>query len=76
MALGLRLADWPGRTQMVEKGRLTYFLDGAHTEESVRACAAWFNKASKQDISQEEKIFKVNIRELFDTKYIFITFTH
>ena len=22
MALGLRLADWPGRTQMVEKGRL------------------------------------------------------
>ena len=62
MALGLRLADWPGRTQMVEKGRLTYFLDGAHTEESVRACAAWFNKASKQAISQEEKIFKVEIR--------------
>jgi len=61
MALGLRLADWPGRTQMVEKGRLQYYLDGAHTEESVRACASWFNKASKQSISPNEKNFKVMI---------------
>ena len=35
-ALGLRLADWPGRTQLIEHGRVLYLLDGAHTEESIQ----------------------------------------
>ena len=27
---------------MVNRGSVTYYLDGAHTPESVRACADWF----------------------------------
>lgn len=48
---GLGRAHWPGRCEIVEvapRGRdgaappLRFFLDGAHTAESVRACADWF----------------------------------
>jgi len=59
-ALGLRLADWPGRTQLIEHGRVLYLLDGAHTEESIQACRSWFSLASKVAIKKPtDKIFKV-----------------
>jgi folylpolyglutamate synthase/dihydropteroate synthase len=32
---------------MVDHGRMLYFLDGAHTEESVLACRSWFTVASR-----------------------------
>ena len=35
-ALGLLLADWPGRNQLIQNGRINYLLDGAHTEESIK----------------------------------------
>ena len=44
---GLKNARWPGRCQKVEdrepfrKG-VTWFLDGAHTVESLQCCAEWF----------------------------------
>ncbi|EFJ45776.1 hypothetical protein VOLCADRAFT_93841 [Volvox carteri f. nagariensis] len=49
-AAGLRNVRWPGRSQVVEDevaasrggGRLTVYLDGAHTPESMGVCAAWF----------------------------------
>jgi len=61
MALGLRITDWPGRTQILEMGRMQYFLDGAHTEESTVACASWFNKASVKAVNDKHKVFKVMI---------------
>jgi len=42
---GLRAARWPGRCQTVvdpKDGSLTWFLDGAHTEESLKCCMEWF----------------------------------
>lgn len=42
---GLQKARWPGRCQTVEdptyKG-ITWFLDGAHTKDSLECCAQWF----------------------------------
>lgn len=41
----LASAFWPGRCQIVpaeEAFHATYFVDGAHTVESVRACVQWF----------------------------------
>ena len=32
-ALGLRLCNWPGRSQKVIKDDNIFFLDGAHTEQ-------------------------------------------
>lgn len=37
----LRLTKWPGRCQRVVKGDTTWFLDGAHTTESLASCGEW-----------------------------------
>ncbi|KAJ1905737.1 Folylpolyglutamate synthetase [Coemansia sp. IMI 209127] len=42
---GLRNARWPGRSQTFVSPRspaLTWHVDGAHTVESMAACAQWF----------------------------------
>ena len=41
-AVGLRLVNWPGRSQTVQRGKKLFFLDGAHTEQSMWACRKWF----------------------------------
>jgi len=38
--------EWPGRTQTVRHGPVTYFLDGAHTMPSMQACVKWFQEAA------------------------------
>lgn len=46
-ALGLEKTVWPGRTQVVsDQPGLHFFLDGAHTQESMAACARWFSEVS------------------------------
>ncbi|XP_016817216.2 folylpolyglutamate synthase, mitochondrial isoform X3 [Pan troglodytes] len=45
MRLGLRNTEWPGRTQVLRRGPLTWYLDGAHTASSVQACVRWFRQA-------------------------------
>lgn len=48
---GLSEARWPGRCQTVhtkDRSR-SWYLDGAHTTESLESCAAWFVRASKKD---------------------------
>lgn len=42
MALGLKYCSWPGRNQIINKGLIHYFLDGAHTSQSVQLSADWF----------------------------------
>ncbi len=46
---GLEQAEWPGRAQRLAAPStpgITWFLDGAHTPESMVVCAAWFGQAS------------------------------
>ncbi|VTJ58543.1 Hypothetical predicted protein [Marmota monax] len=45
MRHGLRDTEWPGRTQVLRRGPLTWYLDGAHTTSSVQACVRWFRQA-------------------------------
>lgn len=40
--LGLRDTEWPGRTQVLRRGPVTWYLDGAHTASSVQACVRWY----------------------------------
>uniref|UniRef100_A0A8C7KSC8 Folylpolyglutamate synthase n=1 Tax=Oncorhynchus kisutch TaxID=8019 RepID=A0A8C7KSC8_ONCKI len=47
---GLKVTEWPGRTQTLRHGPVTYYLDGAHTTGSMQACVHWFS----QEIQQEE----------------------
>lgn len=46
---GLERVRWPGRAEIFddeEAAGLTFFVDGAHTPESIGACATWFSAAS------------------------------
>jgi folylpolyglutamate synthase len=54
---GLRLCRWAGRNQVVERGNVTYYLDGAHTPESVAACAEWF--LSQMDTGHKQDTVRV-----------------
>nr|XP_045004685.1 folylpolyglutamate synthase, mitochondrial isoform X2 [Jaculus jaculus] len=45
MRHGLRDAEWPGRTQVLRRGSLIWYLDGAHTTSSMQACVRWFRQA-------------------------------
>jgi len=44
---GLVTCTWPGRYQQYRKGNVIYFMDGAHTAESIRTCVDWFESTSK-----------------------------
>lgn len=49
---GVKLCEWPGRSQVVRdreddvNQHLTFYLDGAHTPESMTTCAQWFADSS------------------------------
>ncbi|KAL8278669.1 hypothetical protein RQP46_008961 [Phenoliferia psychrophenolica] len=53
---GLERTSWPGRCQ-VEKDtveeRLSWFLDGAHTVESLVCCGEWFREVALGDESRK-----------------------
>lgn len=36
--------NFAGRFQKIEKNNMTFFLDGAHTKESMEICTTWFKK--------------------------------
>lgn len=46
----LALTKWPGRCQRVERGEVTWLLDGAHTTESLRSCGEWAWAESKPNV--------------------------
>ncbi|CAF1432683.1 unnamed protein product [Rotaria sordida] len=50
---GLATCRWSGRNEIVDTPNATYYLDGAHTIESVEQCKNWFiNSLSKRTTSQ------------------------
>ncbi|NXJ76318.1 FOLC protein, partial [Trogon melanurus] len=50
MIQGLRDTEWLGRTQVLPRGPVTWYLDGAHTTTSIQACVRWFHQAAlRQD---------------------------
>ncbi|KAI7896502.1 Mur ligase [Mucor mucedo] len=60
---GLKLVTWPGRGQELNVretkysalcDNLTWFLDGAHTVESLSTCADWFKNVQKKVTSNDE----------------------
>jgi folylpolyglutamate synthase len=48
---GLASTKWPGRAEVVHdpSGRLSFYLDGAHSPESMEACANWFCSVVKAE---------------------------
>lgn len=48
IADGIRRFHWPGRFQIVPKGKYSWCLDGAHNELSIGEAATWFRHVSTQ----------------------------
>ncbi|KAK4310151.1 hypothetical protein Pmani_018264 [Petrolisthes manimaculis] len=44
--IGLQSAVWPGRSQVMSCGDLTFFMDGAHTSKSMQGCVDWFTRTA------------------------------
>lgn len=53
---GIVSCSWPGRFQVLTRkfihGTHTFYLDGAHTRESIELCAQWFNDLTDGIVSR------------------------
>ena len=45
--MGLKKCKWPGRYQVVKLDYANFYLDGAHTKESVDMCVKWFKEHNR-----------------------------
>ncbi|XP_038230002.1 folylpolyglutamate synthase, mitochondrial isoform X1 [Dermochelys coriacea] len=54
MVQGLRDTEWLGRTQVLQHGPVTWYVDGAHTTSSVQACVRWFRQAALNEEKPED----------------------
>ncbi|KAL2913214.1 Folylpolyglutamate synthetase [Polyrhizophydium stewartii] len=55
---GLELASWPGRCQRTTTAEfpdIEWFMDGAHTPESLQVCADWFRDTMAAEASAGEQ---------------------
>ncbi|KAJ2854201.1 Folylpolyglutamate synthetase [Coemansia asiatica] len=69
VAEGIRQASWPGRSQTFVSPRhqnLTWHVDGAHTVESIAACAKWFAAEKEQFTGQCVLLFNAAHERSFD----------
>ncbi|SJX64029.1 related to tetrahydrofolylpolyglutamate synthase (met6+) [Sporisorium reilianum f. sp. reilianum] len=63
---GLEEARWPGRCQTVPSSRqglaLTWYLDGAHTTDSLSVCLGWFTaiQQRREQAKRNKRIFVFN----------------
>ncbi|XP_069742669.1 folylpolyglutamate synthase, mitochondrial isoform X2 [Narcine bancroftii] len=51
MVEGLRDTEWLGRSLILKHGPVTYYIDGAHTTGSIKACVKWFREQSLKEAS-------------------------
>lgn len=42
--------EWLGRCQILPKGKVTYYIDSAHTTDSMNNCCDWFEQQSKRPL--------------------------
>lgn len=57
----LTSCSWPGRCQMIRYPRIIFFLDGAHTKESMDNCIEWFKKSSHEEDPFASRILMANV---------------
>ncbi|KAG1687439.1 Folylpolyglutamate synthase, mitochondrial [Nymphon striatum] len=61
MYSGLMQCMWAGRSQTIQNGSVTYFLDGAHTADSMKNCVDWFKESSIVQNTKTSDICRVLI---------------
>ncbi|XP_063792711.1 folylpolyglutamate synthase, mitochondrial isoform X1 [Pseudophryne corroboree] len=53
MVKGLQDTVWLGRTQVLQHGPISYYIDGAHTSSSIKACVKWFQQMALNEEKAE-----------------------
>ncbi|XP_002987368.2 folylpolyglutamate synthase [Selaginella moellendorffii] len=64
---GLVEVRWAGRAEIVREKKLSFYLDGAHSPESMEACAKWFSSAARADNihKENEEISAFDIKQFY-----------
>ena len=60
---GLATAKWPGRCQTIIdpiRSGVTWYLDGAHTVESLECCMQWFGSPGVAVVTEEKYVQPMN----------------
>lgn len=52
-ASALSSCNWPGRTQILRGSSMDFYLDGAHTVESIEVCATWYSSQVEKRRDQD-----------------------
>ncbi|XP_071856016.1 folylpolyglutamate synthase 1 isoform X3 [Bombus fervidus] len=60
IAIALTSCKWPGRMQILRSSIGDFFLDGAHTIESIECCISWFNDISSGSKGKKVLIFNTS----------------
>ncbi|ODV94267.1 hypothetical protein PACTADRAFT_76891 [Pachysolen tannophilus NRRL Y-2460] len=79
---GLEETTLMGRCQLIKEGdNINWYIDGAHTKESVKVSANWFKSVSKRNkrvlmFNQQTRDYETLIKILYNNVYPDITFDH
>lgn len=57
--MGVLNCTWPGRYQILKHNNNVYYLDGAHTLESLQVCANWFRQETRESTRVKALVFNV-----------------
>ncbi|KAJ8680461.1 hypothetical protein QAD02_016248 [Eretmocerus hayati] len=60
VAKALESCRWPGRTQTLVGETMDFYIDGAHTEESIECCVSWFRDILKNSSCKRSKYLIFN----------------
>ena len=60
MVAGLKECRWPGRCQTFKEKGITWYVDGAHTPESLEKCVEWFKQAAANEKKSLEYALSCN----------------
>lgn len=73
---GLLNTKWEGRCQTLQRSNNTWYIDGAHTKDSIEAASKWFKDTVKSSSRKTVLIFNQQSRDaqallanLYDTIY-------
>lgn len=65
LKLGLQRVVFRGRFEIIKKGRVVYYLDGAHTAESIEVATEWFkDEVQLEQFAREKGYWTPNTRVL------------
>lgn len=60
---GLVSARLDGRCQTIKNGNITWYIDGAHTTDSIIAASGWFNEQVKNSPNKKILLFNQQTRD-------------